>query len=176
MDERDAGEFGSWLSTFDAALRLDDSVDVPCDGCTACCTSGQLIPVESDDRDALAYLPADALVPMPGQPGQRVLRHDDSGRCSQLTEAGCSVYLHRPRACRTYDCRIFPAAGVRPDKPLIAEQALRWRFRYSSVAEHQSHAAVRTAALVLGFPGGLSAPASPTEHALAAIAAADELS
>jgi Fe-S-cluster containining protein len=176
VDERDAGEFGSWLSTFDAALRLDGSVDVPCDGCTACCTSGQLIPVEPDDRDALAHLPADALEPMPGQPGQRVLTHDESGRCSQLTEAGCSVYLHRPRACRTYDCRIFPAAGVRPDKPLIAEQALRWRFRYASPAEHQSHAAVRTAALVLGFPGGLSAPASPTEHALAAIAAVDELS
>jgi Fe-S-cluster containining protein len=176
VNARDGGEFGSWLSTFGAALRENGSIDVPCDGCTACCTSGQLIPVEPDDADALAHLPADALEPMPGQPGLRVLRHDAEGRCSQLTDAGCSVYAHRPRACRTYDCRIFAAAGLRPDKPLIAEQALRWRFTYASSADQQAHTDVRTAAIVLGFPGGLAAPASPTEHALAAIAGADELS
>ena len=26
-----------------------------------------------------------------------------------LAEDGCSIYAHRPRACRTYDCRVFPA-------------------------------------------------------------------
>ena len=175
MNERDAGDFGSWLQEFTIALRHDGSVDVPCNGCTACCTSGQLIPVEADDADARAHLPPDALVAMPGQPELQVLRHED-GRCSQLTEAGCSVYEHRPRACRTYDCRIFAAAGVTSDKPLIAEQALRWRFRYATRAEQQRHSDVRTAALVLGFPGSASAPASPTEHALAAIAGAEELS
>ena len=112
---------------------------------------------------------------MPGDRARRVLRHDDAGRCSQLTDEGCAVYAHRPRACRTYDCRIFAAAGVAPDKALIAERAQRWRFSYASQDSRDRHAAVRMAAVVLGFPGGLAAPASPTQHALDAITGADEL-
>jgi uncharacterized protein len=165
----DAGDFGSWLSTFQAPLREGDSARVPCAGCTACCRSGKLIPVEPDEADALTHIPADALVPMPGEPARRVLKHDEAGRCSQLTADGCSVYAHRPRACRAYDCRIFPAAGLLPDAPLIAEQVQRWRFSYASQISRERHAAVRMAAVVLGFPGGLSAPASPTQHALDAI-------
>lgn len=172
---RDAGEFGSWLAGFTAVLDDGGSADVPCAGCTACCRSGKLIPVEADETEALAHIPADCLVPMPGQPERRVLTHDASGQCSQLTEAGCSVYAHRPAACRLYDCRIFAAAGVTPDKPLIAEQVQHWRFRYASPASQKRHTAVRMAAVVLGFPGGASAPASPTQHALAAIEGADEL-
>jgi Fe-S-cluster containining protein len=174
--ERDAGDFGSWLASFRASLRDGDSVDVPCHGCTACCRSGKLIPVEDDEVDALAHLPADCLVPMPGQPAGRFLRHDESGRCSQLTAEGCSVYAHRPQACRSYDCRIFAAAGLRADAPLIAEQAARWRFSYASSISREHHAAVRVAAITLGFPGGLTSPISPTQHALQAIESADQIS
>jgi Fe-S-cluster containining protein len=170
-----AVEFGAWRAAFTAVLREGGSMDVPCGGCTACCRSGKLIPVEPDESEALAHIPAGALVPMPGQPARRVLKHDESGRCSQLTEDGCAVYAHRPRACRMYDCRIFPAAGLIPDRPLIAEQALRWRFRYADEAAREGHDAVRMAAVVLGFPGGPAAPASPTEHALKAIEGADEV-
>ena len=65
-----------------------------------------------------------------GQPERLALRHDASGRCSQLTDGGCSVYEHRPRACRTYDCRIS-AAGVVPDAPLSLTW---WRFGGSTTA------------------------------------------
>jgi Fe-S-cluster containining protein len=171
----DAGEFGSWLSAFRASLHDADPVEVPCDGCTACCRSGKLIPVDADEVEALAHIPADCLVAMPGQPARRVLTHDESGRCSQLTPEGCSVYEHRPRACRMYDCRIFPAAGVRADSPLIAERAQRWRFSYASAAARDRHASVRMAAVALGFPGGLSSPISPTQHALDAIEGVDEV-
>jgi Fe-S-cluster containining protein len=171
----DAGEFGSWLAALRGSLQNSQSVEVPCDGCTACCRSGKLIPVEADEVDARAHIPAEDLVPMPGEPARRVLRHEQSGRCSQLTLEGCSVYAHRPRACRTYDCRIFAATGVEADAPLIAEQAARWRFRYSSQAARQSHQNVRMAAVTLGFPGGLSAPVSPTQHAVNAIESAEEL-
>ncbi len=173
--ERDGGEFGSWLAAFRASLHDGDPVDVPCDGCTACCRSGKLIPVEADEADALAAIPADCLVPMPGQPARRVLQHDEYGRCTQLTGDGCAVYAHRPRACRMYDCRIFPAAGVRADSPLIAERAQRWRFSYASPAARERHGAVRMAAVVLGFPGGLASPASPTQHALDAVEGVDEI-
>jgi hypothetical protein len=173
--DRDGGEFRSWLTAFLASLHEGEPVDVPCDGCTACCRSGKLIPVEPDEADALAHIASDCLPPMPGQPARRVLKHDQSGRCSQLTPEGCSVYAHRPRACRMYDCRIFAAAGVRADSPLIAERAQRWRFSYASADSRERHAAVRMAAVALGFPGGLSSPISPTQHALEAIAGADEV-
>lgn len=174
MTDIDAGEFGSWLSAFRASLHDGEPVDVPCDGCTACCRSGKLIPVEPDEVDALAHIPADCLLPMPGQPGRKVLRHDESGRCSQLTPEGCSVYAHRPRACRIYDCRIFAAAGLRADAQLIAQRAERWRFSYASPSARERHANVRMAAVALGFPGGLSSPVSPTQHAVDAIESADE--
>jgi uncharacterized protein len=166
---RDAGEFGSWLTGFIASVRDGGEIDVPCDGCTACCRSGKLIPVEPDETDALAHIPPDRLLPMTGEPGRLVLQHDTDGNCSQLVDGRCTVYAHRPRACRAYDCRIFPAAGIRPDSPLIAERAGQWEFTYASDAAHVRHDAVRMAAVVLGFPGGLSAPASPTQHALDAI-------
>jgi Fe-S-cluster containining protein len=176
--ERDAGEFGSWLAAFQASLHDGAPTDVPCESCTACCRSGKLIPVEPDESEALAHIPADCLVPLkgaPGEPVRRVLRHDASGCCSQLTAEGCSVYAHRPRACQMYDCRIFPAAGVRADSPLIAERAQQWRFSYGAPAARERHAAVRMAAVALGFPGGLSSPVSPTQHALDAIEGGDQL-
>jgi Fe-S-cluster containining protein len=173
--ERDAGEFGAWLTAFRASLHDAAPVDVPCDGCTACCRSGKVIPVERDELDALAHIPADSLMPMPGEPGRQVLRHDESGRCSQLTPEGCSVYAHRPRACRMYDCRIFAAAGLDADAPLIAERVQQWRFRYASQAARERHASVRMAAVVLGFPGGLTSPVSPTQHAVDAVESVDEI-
>jgi hypothetical protein len=86
------------------------------------------------------------------------------------------VYAHRPRACRSYDCRIFAAAGLHADAPLIAWQVERWRFSYASTVSRERHAAVRMAAVALGFPGGLSSPVSPTQHAVTAIESADEFS
>jgi hypothetical protein len=73
-----------------------------------------------------------------------------------------------------YDCRIFAAAGLQPDSPLIAERVEQWRFSYGSATARQRHAGVRRAAVALGFPGGLSAPVSPTQHAVEAIEASDE--
>ena len=58
VDTRHAGEFGTWLSDFQVSLGERASVDVPCAGCTACCRSGKLIPVEADEADALAHIPA----------------------------------------------------------------------------------------------------------------------
>lgn len=120
-------------------------------------------------------MPSDLQPGQPGQAARRVLKHDESGRCSQLTPEGCSVYAHRPRACRMYDCRIFAAAGVRADSPLIAERAQGWRFSYASPSSRERHATVRMAAVALGFPGGLTSPVSPTQHALDAIEGADEV-
>ena len=90
-----------------------------------------------------------------------------------LTDAGCSVYEHRPRTCRTYDCRVFPAAGLVADQPLVAERAASWRFDHPTDADVAVHQAVRAAATFVAahpevLPHGAPPPGS-TPHAVLAV-------
>src|SRR5262245_47949648 len=97
----------------DSALRGERSSDVPCGGCTACCSSSQFVLIEPDEAETLAHVPGPLLFPAPGRPdGHVLLGYDDRGRCPMLGDDGCTIYAHRPRACRTYDCRVLAAAGV----------------------------------------------------------------
>jgi hypothetical protein len=48
-----------------------------------------------------------------------------------LVDEACSIYEHRPRTCRAYDCRVFAAAGLADDvdgKAMISSAAKAWRF------------------------------------------------
>jgi uncharacterized protein len=148
-----AGEFSIWLREMQAARRGERPADVPCDGCTACCTASQFVHIAPDEADALARIPAALLVAAPRMPrGHMVLGYDEWGRCPMLVDDRCSIYEHRPRACREYDCRIFPAAGIEPDgeaKGGVRRRARRWRFTYPSPADRAARDAVRTAASYL---------------------------
>ena len=44
--------------------------------------------------------------------GNMLLGYDENGHCPMLIDDKCSIYEHRPITCRSYDCRIFPAAGI----------------------------------------------------------------
>jgi Fe-S-cluster containining protein len=102
-------------------------MDVPCGGCVACCTSSQFVLVEPGDIAARAAIPAELLVPAPGLADHLLMGHDERGRCPMLVDGACSIYEARPRTCRTYDCRVFTASGVRPeDQPDIAAAAARF--------------------------------------------------
>jgi hypothetical protein len=88
----------------------------------------------------------------------------------------CSIYEHRPRTCRTYDCRIFPAAGVEvgdAEKAAIAERAGRWRFDYPTELDRTRQAAVLAAAAYLrehaGRFGDRVLPTNPTQLAVLAV-------
>ena len=181
--ELPAGEFSSWLADLLGALRGERDSDVPCDGCTACCRSSQFVHVGPDETDALAHIPRQLLFPAPGlSAGHVLMGYDEHGRCPMLIEDRCSIYEHRPRACRTYDCRIFPATGLDPEradpdgggsKVLIAERARRWSFSYADEEARTEHEAVRAAARFVGerrnlFPDG-RAPTNPTQLAVLAI-------
>ena len=175
-----AGDFSTWLAEMQGALRGDQGSDVPCDGCTACCTSSQFIHVGPDETETLAHIPVALRFPAPGLPsGHVVLGYDERGCCPMLIDDQCSIYDHRPRTCRTYDCRIFPAAGLRlddADKVLIARRAERWRFSHPTQADHDQHAAVRTAATFLHDHADLLARAAgptttTTQLAVAAVEA-----
>src|SRR5258706_3246454 len=76
-----AGSFAAWVHDMQRALRGEIASDVPCEGCTACCTSGMFVPIGPDELDALAHVPAELVFPAPRRPGYVVIPHDGHGRC-----------------------------------------------------------------------------------------------
>jgi len=172
-----AGDFSSWLDDMQAALRGQRDAQVPCGTCTACCTSSQFVHVEPDETDTLAHIPAELLFPAPRMPrGHVLLGYDERGHCPMLIDNQCSIYDHRPRTCRTYDCRVFPAAGLGvddDDKALIAERIRHWRFSFPTPEDRDRHDAVRAAARYIeehaeSLPDG-RVPVNTTQQAVLAI-------
>jgi Fe-S-cluster containining protein len=148
-----AGGFGDWLAQTRAALRGSGGTRVPCGDCTGCCTSGYSVQVRPDEDAARAAIPAMLLVDSGDfAPGQRTLPPQPDGRCPMLDGARCSIYAHRPRTCRDYDCRVFAAAGLEAggaDKAAINRRVRAWRFAYAGEPEQRAHEAVRSAARFL---------------------------
>jgi len=176
----DAGDFSCWFGRMREALEGGGSSDVPCDGCTACCTSSQFVHIGPDEADTLEHIPPELLFPAPGAPeGHVLLGYDERGHCPMLGDAGCSIYEHRPRACRVYDCRVFAATGVEVDEPskaAVAQRSRRWRFSFPSPDDRVRHDAARAAAAYLDahhpeLPGGR--PLTATHRAVLAIELAE---
>jgi Fe-S-cluster containining protein len=176
--ELPAGDFSTWLAEIQGALRGERGADVPCGTCTACCTSSQFVHIGPDETDTLEHIPAELLFPAPRLPrGHMLLGYDERGHCPMLIDGKCSIYEHRPRTCRTYDCRVFAATGVtlddEADKSLIARQVKRWRFGLPRPADREARAAVQAAAAFLREPPAPGAdgpaPANATQRAVRAI-------
>ena len=160
----DAGPFGAWLEQVRAAVRGEADADVPCGECFACCTSSQFVHIGPDETDTLAHIPPALLFDAPGFPAGHVLMgYDDQGHCPMLVDERCSIYAHRPRTCRSYDCRVFAAAGVEPDAPQVAERVAEWRFDYPTSADEAAHEEMR--AVAAGIIGTVNA----TDHAVRAV-------
>ncbi len=160
------------------ALAGGGDSDVPCDGCTACCRGSQFIHIEPDEVATLARVPVALRFAAPGlAPGHVVMGYDEHGHCPMLIEDRCSIYDDRPRACRTYDCRVFPATGTEPDgvgQEPIVERVRRWRFDLQTTPDEvaQGEALRAAAAYLRGHPevfGSGVAPASATRLAVLAI-------
>lgn len=171
-----AGDFSSWLRHARHALLVDDGTLVECGECTACCSSSQFIPLRPEETVTLRRINKDILVPAPGLPqGHLLLGYDTSGRCPLLRNGGCSIYEHRPLTCRTYDCRMFAAAGIFTGKPLIDQRVTRWRFSYATASDRDEHLAVQATAAFIReharcFPGG-RIPTDPGQLAVLAVKA-----
>lgn len=162
-----AGPLGAWARAT-VAVAAGREADVPCGGCTACCRSGWFVHVAPDEVEALRRIPRALRFPAPGRPpGHVVLPHDEHGRCPMLTDDGCSIYEHRPRTCRAFDCRVFTATGLRPDGERevdVARQADRWRFDVSIDDDRRRWSAIRAAVERLG-----ERAARPADLAAAAV-------
>jgi uncharacterized protein len=156
-----AGPFSAWLEGVQAAIAGEADSDVPCGDCTACCTASQFVHVAPDEADALAHIPRELLFPAPGLPrGHQLMGYDERGHCPMLVDGACSIYEHRPRTCRVYDCRVFAAAGIDAEGDggvEIARRARRWRFDHPSELDEARHDAVRAAAAYLDGPRAASA-------------------
>ena len=174
-----AGDFAPWLIEIRAAIRGERDADVPCAGCTACCTSSQFVHIGPDETDTLAHIPVELLFAAPLMPrGHVLMGYDERGHCPMLVDGACSIYEHRPRTCRTYDCRVFPATGIVVDedddaKVQIAERARRWRFGHPADTGRIEHEAVQAAAQFLEehsalLPDG-SVPPTATPRAVLAV-------
>ncbi len=168
-----AGEFSSWLRGTRAALRGEGGADVPCGTCSACCTTSHFVHIGPEETRSLARIPRELLFPAPGLPaGTVLLGYDEHGRCPMLAGGRCTIYEDRPLTCRTYDCRVFAAAGTAADREPITRQARRWKFGHPTRDDRDEHAAVRAAATFVReraacFP--VAPPRDPVQVALLAI-------
>lgn len=172
-----AGDFSAWVVDIQGAIRGRRTSEVPCGECTACCTGSQFVHIAPDETDTLARVPRELMFPAPGLPaGHVLLPYDDRGHCPMLVDGRCSIYADRPRTCRTYDCRVFAAAGVEPEEPaaaLIARRVRRWRFDLPAEDDRTRMAAVRAASAFLRLRaadlGEGHPPTNSTQRAVLAV-------
>ena len=162
-----AGDFSAWLADLRDALagarrrravqRLHGVLHVV-----------TVHPDRPDETDTIAHIPKALLFPAPRMPGHYVLGYDERGHCPMLVDDVCTIYEHRPRTCRTYDCRVLAAAEVTLDdetKTAIAERVARWRFSHPTAEDEREHRAVATRPC----SWAMSSPSSATERAVYAV-------
>ena len=112
-----AGCFSSWLRCTRLGLIKENEAFVQCGECNACCASSYFIHIRPDETQTLTAIPKALLFPAPGLPkGNVLMGYNEHGCCPMLTGGKCSIYEHRSQTCRSYDCRIFTAAGIIPDE------------------------------------------------------------
>lgn len=101
--------YGGRLGTFLDKVAFNREASVPCQGCNQCCYHGRVdVYPDKESAENLAHLD---VVPHPD--GGFALRKREDGGCVHLGSGGeCTVYHHRPNACRFYDCRVFSALGL----------------------------------------------------------------
>ena len=142
-----ATPFALWLRSTVATLEDDAPADVPCGECNACCRTFHQIHLRPGEKRARKRLPKEYLSVAPGlPPGYLLLGYTETGACPVLVDGRCTIYEDRPLVCRTYDCRMYSATGVTPDRAEIAAQVRRWRFSYPEAEDRELHDAVLAAA------------------------------
>ena len=171
-----AGSFSSWLRDMRRALAGGPGMDVACGDCVGCCTSSYFIKVRPHETRALAAIDPRFLADAPGPAPARLMGYLENGHCPMYSGRGCSIYPDRPETCRTYDCRVFTAAGMPAgdaEKSVINERVARWRFDFPTDDARREQRAVEAAARFLRqhpvrFPGG-HVPSRASEIAVLAV-------
>lgn len=173
-----AGDFSEWLRAMRRSLAGGPGMDVACGDCVGCCTSSYYIKVRPHESRALAAIDPKFLTDAPGPAPARLMGYLANGHCPMYSGRGCSIYPDRPETCRTYDCRVFTAAGMPAgdaSKSVINERVARWRFEFPTDDARREQRAVEAVARFLRqhpvrFPGG-HVPSRASEIAVLAVKA-----
>jgi uncharacterized protein len=171
-----AGNFSEWLRDMRTALAGRGGMNVACGDCRGCCVSSYYVKVRPRETVALERIGDANLEPgPPGDPDSRLMGFRANGHCLMLVDGNCSIYEDRPETCRSYDCRVFTAAGMNAgdDKPVINQRVAGWRFAYPDERDRREHRAVTAAANYLRqhpvrFRSG-RVPSKATEIAVLAV-------
>jgi len=176
LEPLQAGDFSPWLRAMRRALGGGPGMEVACGDCVGCCTSSYYIKVRPHETRALAAIDPEFLTDAPGPAPARLMGYLENGHCPMYSAGGCSIYQDRPETCRTYDCRVFTAAGMPAggaDKSVINERVARWRFEFPTEQDRREQRAVQAAASFLRqhpvrFPDG-HVPSRASEIAVLAV-------
>ncbi|HEY0633781.1 MAG TPA: YkgJ family cysteine cluster protein [Gammaproteobacteria bacterium] len=172
-----AGDFSAWLRQARKALLGRDGLEVACGECIGCCSSSYFIHIKPHETTTVGRIPKELLFAAPGMPKSHLLMgYDAQGFCPMLAHGKCTIYQQRPLTCRTYDCRVFTAAGITAgsaDKSVINQRVSQWRFSYPTQQDREEHLAVQAAAKFIReraslFPGG-RVPDNPSQLAILAL-------
>lgn len=93
-----------------SVVSVEPESDVPCGSCTLCCQllSPYLTPQEiSSGLYPISLVqPDQSLKTVDPEVGPVVtIYKNPAGGCSLFIDGKCSIYEHRPLACRQFDCR-----------------------------------------------------------------------
>ena len=110
----------------------NEQTEVPCGGCTECCSSNQGLVLHPEKGDEVESYQFRIL-------GQRdngnlvfVLAADDSGRCVYLGLGRCTIYDRRPHLCRSFDCRKHYLILPRQDRDNLVRIGLSSRAIFNA--------------------------------------------
>lgn len=85
-------------------------IDVPCGTCTLCCE--RLTPNLTPEEISSGLYPLSLTQPSAEQLAENpklgpivTLHRHRNGGCAMFVDGACTIYAHRPRACRQFDCR-----------------------------------------------------------------------
>lgn len=114
-----------------SGLSPRDRTEVPCNGCTECCRSGQGLFLHPELGDDIASYQTNALSDATGNQVY-VLSTTSAGACVYLGETGCTIYERRPVLCRTFDCRKHYLMLPRQDRDNLVRLKLSSRAVFNA--------------------------------------------
>jgi Fe-S-cluster containining protein len=112
-------------------LPRPDQTEVPCNGCTECCRSGQGLFLHPELGDDVESYQTNALLDAAGNK-IFVLSTTPDGACVYLGATGCTIYDHRPVLCRSFDCRKHYLMLPRQDRDNLVRLELSSRAVFNA--------------------------------------------
>ncbi len=106
--------------------------EVPCNGCTRCCQSSQLLLLHPEQGDDVNSYHSRSFTDATSGKTVFALAADRDGRCLYLGASGCTIYERRPFLCRSFDCRKHYLMLPRQDRDNLVRLGLSSRAVFNA--------------------------------------------